>query len=437
MESYRSKCMSAADAAESIKSGETVFISGGALAPFDVENALPNLIGRRTGIRLMTYLPLAATGLYTVPQDRSTFSMESPFHSGPLRKLDEKDICSFIPLNLRDAARDWLCTAPEIDVMVLTVSPMDRHGYFTLAGQCTMEMDLLPHVKRLIVEVASHAPRVFGDTRIPLSRVWGIVESDRYPCVLPRKAPTKEEELLGEQVAELVEDGATIQLGFGGTIDALARQLQKKQGLGIHTESFSDSAMELMECGAVTNENKSLHPGLTVTSFTMGSERLYDFIDDNLAILHKSLSYTNNLQILAQNRNLISINAALYVDLTGQCASDAAQFHQISGPGGQIDTGVGAQMAGGKSIITVKSARVRKNSSGEPELESNILPCLPLGTPVTYARSNVQYIATEYGVVNLRGQTIRERARLLISIAHPRFRDWLKEEFQRLYKTRL
>ena len=429
--------MSASDAAESIRSGETVFVSGGALTPLEIGNAMGDLVGQRTGIRVMTYLPLAASRLYTAPEGTDTFSMESIFYNGPLRKLDAAGMCSFIPANLRSAARDWCCETPEIDVMVLTVSPMDRHGYFTLAGQCTVEMDLIPRVKRLIVEVASHAPRIFGDVRIPLSRVWGIVESDRYPCVLPRETPTREDELLGAQVAELVDDGSTIQLGFGGTIDALAQQLRGKQGLGIHTESFSDSAMELMECGAVTNEQKSLYPGLSVTSFSMGSERLYDFVNDNPAILHKSISYTNALSVIAQNRKMVSINATLYVDLSGQCASEAVGFQQISGPGGQIDTGLGAQMAGGKSIITVKSTRELKNCAGTTELQSCILPCLPLGTPVTYARSNVQYVATEYGVVNLRGQTIPERARRLISIAHPQFRDWLREEYQRLYRTKL
>ena len=153
--------MSASDAAESIRSGETVFVSGGALTPLEIGNAMGDLVGQRTGIRVMTYLPLAASRLYTAPEGTDTFSMEAIFYNGPLRKLDAAGMCNFIPANLRSAARDWSCETPEIDVMVLTVSPMDRHGYFTLAGQCTVEMDLLPRVKRLIVEVASHAPRIF------------------------------------------------------------------------------------------------------------------------------------------------------------------------------------------------------------------------------------------------------------------------------------
>lgn len=322
--------------------------------------------------------------------------------------------------------------------MVVTVSPMDRHGWFTMAGSAILEWDLLPYTRRLIVEVASHGPRTFGDTLIHISQVDGIIEADRYPATLPRETPTREDELLGGHVAELVEDESTIQLGFGGTIDALAGQLKRKRGLGIHTESFSDCAMELLECGAADNANKTLHRGLTVTSFTMGSEKLYDYIDDNPAILHKSLSYTNNLSVISQNRKMVSINAALHVDLSGQCASEAVGTHQISGSGGQVDTGVGAQIAGGKSIITLKSTRTRKDpATGQSVRESCIRPVLPEGSCVTYTRSNVHFVATEYGAVCLRGLTVKERARKLISIAHPDYRDWLREEFERVYQMKL
>ena len=307
-----------------------------------------------------------------------------------------------------------------------------------MCGSAIMEQDLIPRTKRLVVEVASHGPRTFGDTLIHISQVDGIIESDRYPATLARETPTLEDELLGGHVAELVEDGSTIQLGFGGTIDALAGRLREKKGLGIHTESFSDCAMELLECGAATNHNKSLHKGLTVTSFTMGSRRLYDYIDDNPAILHKSLSYTNALEIISRNSKMVSINAALYVDLSGQCASEGVGAYQISGSGGQVDTGVGAQMAGGKSIITLKSTRTRKNPlTGQPIIESCIRPTLPEGTCVTYTRSNVHFVVTEYGSACLRGLTVKERARKLISIAHPDFRDQLLEEFERVYRIKL
>lgn len=436
-EEYRRKLMSAADAAETVRSGDTVMLPGGAITPVDFGNALTELVGRRENIRLMTYLPLAPLAVYTDPNAGSTFTMEAPFYNRFLQGPAGRDCCSFIPNHLRNMSRDWVCAVPEIDLMVVTVSPMDKHGWFTMTGSAILEQDLIPYTKRIIVEVASHGPRTFGDTLIHISQVDGIIESDRYPATLPRETPTAEDELLGGHVAELVEDGSTIQLGFGGTIDALAGRLKEKSGLGIHTESFSDCAMELLKCGAVTNANKTLHKGITVTSFTMGSKELYDYIDDNPAILHKSLSYTNHLSVIAQNSKMVSINAALYVDLTGQCASEGVGTYQISGSGGQVDTGVGAQMAGGKSIITLKSTRTRKNADGQLITESCIRPVLPEGTCVTYTRSNTHFVATEYGTVCLRGETVKERARKLISIAHPDFRDQLQDEFERLYRMKL
>lgn len=437
-ELYLQKRMSASDVAESIRSGDTVYLAGNSLTPRDVGNAMAELIGARENIRLLTFLPLFPTAVYTTPGGENTFQMESIFHNRVFQHAVDHDYCTFVPNNLRNVVRDWSHVIPQIDLMVVTVSPMDKHGYFTLAGSAGIELEMLPLVKRLVVEVASHAPRVFGDTLIHISQVWGIVESDRYPGILPKELPTPEDERMGEYIAELVEDGDTIQLGIGGTVEALAKQLRSKQGLGIHTEMLSDTTMDLIQCGAVTNTNKTLHPGFSVTAFCMGTTALYDFIDDNPAILTKSVSYTNDLNVLARNRNMISINATLYVDLSGQCASEGVGTQQISGTGGQVDTGVGAQMSGGKSVITVKSTRTRKDpQTGQPVRESCIQPLLPLGTTVTYTRSNVHYVATEYGVVCLRGLSVRERARQLISIAHPDFRDWLRDEFQRLYKMKL
>lgn len=437
-EEYRRKLLSAEDAAELIQSGQTVHLAGGALTPLAFGNALANLAGRRQGVRLLTYLPLAPMKVFSAPGAEETFELRAAFYNGILRGPDRAGWCSFVPNHLRNIARDWDWSEPEVDWMVVTVSPMDKHGYFTLAASAIMEWERMLRAKKLIVEVASHAPRVFGDTHIHLSQVDAIVESDRYPCELPRETPGPEDELLGGHVAELVEDGSTIQLGFGGTIDALARRLRDKRDLGIHTESFSDCAMELMQCGAVNNRCKSLHPRVSVTSFTMGSKALYDFVDDNPAILHKSLSYTNALEVLAQNRKMVSINATLQIDLSGQCASEGVGTLQISGSGGQVDTGVGAQMAGGKSIITLKSTRLlRDPETGEERLTSQILPVLPAGSTVTYTRSNTQYVVTEYGAVCLRGLSLRDRARSLISIAHPQFRDWLEEEYGRLWRARL
>lgn len=430
---YQKKLCTASDAAALVRSGDTVFLSGGAITPTGFAHALYERREDLENVRVLNYLPLAPLELLTDPTCAGRFQVQSIFYNQPQRLADSYCFCDLMPVHLRNAARDWGIGVPEYDLMVLTVSPMDRHGYFTTTGSALMEWELMGRAKKLVLEVASRAPRTFGDTIIHISQAAAVFETDRWPCILQSAAPTREDELLGGYVADLVENGSTIQLGFGGTISALAGQLRHKRNLGIHTEAFSDAAMELMECGAVDNTRKTLYPRQVITSFTMGSEKLYDYIDDNMAIVHRSLAWTNDPRNIAQNRNMVSINATLQIDLMGQCASEAIGPRQFSGAGGQVDTAVGAQMSeGGKSVITVRSTYVEKDSlTGAKTLRSRIVPRLDPGAVVTLTRNNVHFVASEYGVVCLRGLTLEQRARALTSIAHPDFRPWLKEEFER------
>lgn len=432
---YQRKRTTAAQEAERVCSGDTVYLAGGPLLPVDFAAALADEAHRLERVRLLNYLPLAPIAVLTDPDRSQPFQFESVFYNRVQQQAEAMGHGSFIPCHLRNAARDWAAAVPEYDVMVLTVSPMDRHGFFSLAGAAIMELELLPLARRVVVEVASHGPRIFGDVMLHISQVDAVIESDRYPATLPQKAPDETDRALGRVVAELVEDGSTVQLGFGGTIDALAAELRHKRGLGIHTEAFSDAAMALLTCGAADNRSKTLDPGYTVTCFSMGSTALYDYIDDNPAFRHRALSYTNAFRHLAAHVNMTSINAALQIDLTGQCASETLGTRQFSGSGGQVDTAVGAQMApGGKSVITLRSTfTARDPKTGAETLHSRILPVLPQGTTVTLTRTNTHFVATEYGAVCLRGLTVKERSRALISIAHPDFRDWLGEEFKRLY----
>lgn len=433
---YARKRTTAEEEAGRVRSGDTVFLGGGPLLPKDYAAALHRRAGELHGVQVLNYLPLEHIDLLTDPTCGDAFQIQSLFYNKFQQEAQRLGRCTFIPNHLRNAARDWSCTVPEYDCMVVTVSPMDKHGYFSLAGATPVELELLPRARRVVAEVASHAPRIFGDTALHISQVDAVLESDRYPAAIPPAPPDEVDLRLGKVVAELVEDGATIQLGFGGTINALAAELKSKRGLGIHTEAMSDAAMELLQCGAADNSRKTLHRGKTVTCFTMGSHAIYDFVDDNPSVLHMPLSYTNDLSVLASNRGMTSINAALQVDLTGQCASESVGPWQISGSGGQVDTSVGAQMApGGKSIITLRSTYAAKDpATGEKHLQSRILPVLPEGATVTLTRSNTHFVATEYGAVCLRGLTVPQRAKALISIAHPDFRDWLEEEFHRIYR---
>lgn len=430
---YQKKRCTAADAAALVKSGDTIFLPGGAITPTAFAHALYARREELENVAVLNYLPLAPLELLTDPACRGKFRVQSIFYNQPQRLAHDCGICDLMPVHLRNAARDWAEGVPEYDLMVLTVSPMDRHGYFTTTGSALMEWELMGRAKKLVLEVAARAPRTFGDTIVHISQAAAVFEVDRCPCVLPGAVPTREDELLGGYVADLVEDGSTIQLGFGGTISALAGQLKHKRNLGIHTEAFSDAAMELMECGAVDNTRKTLYPRQVITSFTMGSEKLYDYIDDNMAIVHRSLAWTNNPRNIAQNRKMVSINATLQIDLMGQCASESIGPRQFSGAGGQVDTAIGAQMSeGGKSVITVRSTYLAKDpATGERQLRSRIVPRLDPGSVVTLTRNNVHFVASEYGVVCLRGLTLEQRAKALISIAHPDFRPWLEEEFAR------
>lgn len=434
---YNRKRTTAHGEAGRIRSGSTVYLGGGSLTPLDFAAAMGERSGKVDNIRLLNYLPLKPLSILTDPAASLPFRCESVFYNRAQQSAEALGRCSFIPTHLRNASRDWAAAVPEYDVMVFTVSPMDKHGYFTLAGAAIMELELLHRARRVVVEVASRAPRVFGDVLLHLSQVDAIIESDRFPATLPREISDVTDRTLGKVVAELVEDGATIQLGFGGTIDALASELRTKRGLGIHTEAFSDAAMDLLTCGAVDNRRKSVDPGYTVTSFSMGSEALYAYLDDNPAFYHRFLSYTNAPAVLAAQRGMTSINAALQIDLMGQCASESLGPLQISGTGGQVDTAVGAQMAeGGKSIITLRSTYARLDPlTGEFKPQSRILPTLPLGAAVTLPRADTHFVATEYGAVCLRGLCVKERAKALISIAHPQFRDWLSQEAQALWRA--
>lgn len=433
---YLSKRLSASDAMERVHSGDTVFISGNTLTPVDFLAALPQLNGRAHGVRILNYLPMAP---FPVPEDPAcadTFHIESAFYNQHNRSIEPAGFSSLTPAHLRNMPRDWVDNGNEIDLMVFAVSPMDQHGYFTLSCCASMEWEMMRKAKSIIVEVASHAPRTFGDTLVHISQVDGVIESDRYPPEVPVFKPDEADIALGRYVADLVEDGSTIQLGFGATVAALASELKHKRGLGIHTEFFSNPALELIQCGAADNLNKSLDQRFTVTSFSTGTRDLYDFINDNPSVLHKRLTYTNDLTVLSQCRKMVSINATLQIDLSGQCASESIGSRQYSGAGGQVDTAVGAQMSpGGKSIITLRSTYYHRDPiTGQRELRSRIVPVLSTGAAVTLTRTNTHYVATEYGVVCLRGLSIKERCKALISIAHPDFRPWLEEESSRYWR---
>ena len=313
-------------------------------------------------------------------------------------------------------------------MLLTTVSPMDARGYMSLSVSSIYEMDVVRAGAVLLVEVNPNYPRTFGDTMVHISQVTALVESDR-PILCVDPAPyTEKDAVIGKYVASLVEDGSTIQLGIGNIPNAVANELKSKKHLGIHTEMFTETMVDLIECGAVDNTQKGFNDGVSICSFTMGSRRLYDFLDDNPMVLFKSSTYSNDPYTIGRNNKFVSINATLEMDLTGQAASESVGPVQFSGSGGQAETVQGAQMSpGGKSILAMHSTYTDRDGT----LHSKIVPMLTSGAAVTTSRNDVDYVVTEYGIAWLRGLTIAERVQALTKIAHPDFREWLLEEAEK------
>jgi acyl-CoA hydrolase len=431
---YQRKRISMDQLLELFQSDLFIVLGSGPQSPVGLLSRLHELQGRASHIRLSTALPLKPYPVMTDPQYRGILEQESFFYSPVQRISDRLGECTHLPSHLRAAPSVVLRGRADPDLLVTSVSPMDEHGYFSICAGCLVEPEVLKRAKHVVVEVCAKAPRTFGDTTLHISRVDHIVECDRGLVEMP-PAPIGEADLaIGRYVADLVEDGSTIQLGIGSIPNAVAQSLMHKRDLGMHTEMLVDSTVDLVEAGVLTGRCKTLHPNQIVTVFTMGTQRLYDFIDNNPGVLHRAAPYTNDPYVIAQNYKMTSINTTLQVDLFGQCASESVAGSQISGIGGQAETCMGAQMSpGGKSIMTLHSTGTVRQKDGSTKLASKIVPGLAPGTVVSTARSDVEYVVTEFGVAELKGKTVRDRAKALISIAHPDFQAELTEAAERFH----
>jgi acyl-CoA hydrolase len=340
------------------------------------------------------------------------------FSGGGLRKAVNGGYGDIIPNYYRDIPK-YIRGMYDYDVFCVQVSPMDKHGYFSLATVSSYSPAMIEKARRIFLEVNPQQPRAVCGAQIHISQVDGLVEVSYALPVLP---PTKQDavsEQIGGLIAERIEDGSCIQLGIGAIPDAVGAALTAKHDLGIHTEMFTDSMVELIECGAVNNSRKQIHRGQSVTTFAFGSQRIYDFIDDNPGIAVLPVDYVNDPNVICQNDNMISINAALEVDLWGQVCAESVGTRHMSGTGGQVDYVRGAtQSKGGKSFIAFSSTTKNDTIS---KIKSTLTP----GAVVTTSKNDVDYIVTEYGVAHLRGEPLSSRARQLIAIAHPDFRDEL------------
>lgn len=307
----------------------------------------------------------------------------------------------------------------DYDAVLLDVSPMDKHGFFSCGASSSLIPTFLEKGKRIFLEVNPRQPRAVCGTQVHISQVEAFIEHEHDLPILPAAKLDSVSITIGELIAERISDGACIQLGIGAIPDATGMALKSKHDLGIHTEMFTDSMVELIECGAVNNSKKQTHKYKSVTTFAMGSQRIYDFIDDNPAIEILPVDYVNNPEVICKNDNVVSINAALEVDLCGQVCAESVGTKHVSGSGGQVDYVRGAcQSRGGKSFIAF-------SSTTKGGTISKVKPILTPGAIVTTSKNDVDYIVTEYGVAHLRGEPMSSRAKQLIAIAHPDFRDEL------------
>lgn len=374
-----------------------------------------------TGVKVQALLDAYPFEFYTDPTLAGKMTGYSWFSSSAARKAVNAGYADIIPAYYRDFPTR-IRAEYDYDAVCVEVAPMDRHGYFSLALNGSYIDAMLDKTKRIFLEVNDRQPRGLCGSLIHISQVDAIVEYNHDLPVLPPVQLDEVSKTIGGLIAERIPDGACLQLGIGAIPDATGMALKAKHDLGIHTEMFTDSMVELIECGAVNNSKKQIHRGKTVTTFAFGSQRIYDYIDDNPAVEILPVEYVNDPDVICQNDNMISINAAVEVDLFGQVCAESVGTKHMSGSGGQIDYVRGAcQSRGGKSFIAF-------TSTAKGGTISKIKPILTPGAVVTTSKNDVDYIVTEYGVAHLRGRSLGERARQLIAIAHPDFRDELTFE---------
>jgi acyl-CoA hydrolase len=421
------KTITPAQAVQLVKSGSHIVSALGAAEGQLFLGELHTVAANVKDITLTSCLSLRSYP-YLDAAYRDTFQTDSIFLSPPTRAAYGEGNVSYIPSHLHLCGVSRLNRITRPDIFIGAATPPDKHGYVSLSVSNTYEKRMIQQAKTVILEINKNFPRTFGDLELHVSEVDYFIEAD-YPVPVLTNAPvTERDETIGNLIAGFMDDGDCLQLGIGGIPNAVAKALSGKKNLGIHTEMLSSGLVDLIKNGNVTNTQKTKFPGKTVAAFALGTQEVYDFIDDNPSVLFFDANYVNDPYVIAQNENQVSINTTLEIDLTGQCCSESIGPRQYSGTGGQSDTATGAQKAkNGRSFIALYSTADIKNATGEKERVSKIVPMLKQGAVVSLSRNDVDFVVTEYGVVNLRGTSLKERAKRLISIAHPDYREELEK----------
>lgn len=427
---YQSKLTTAEDAVKHIKSGDRVVFGHAVGEPPVLVDAMVANYAQYENVEIV-HMVAMGKGEYTKPEMAPHFRHNAIFVGACTREAIVEGRGDFTPVFFHEVPKFYRDGYLPVDVALVQVSRPDKNGYCSLGVSVDYTKQAIESAKVVIAEANDQMPRTFGDSWIHVSELDHIVETSHPLVELKPPKIGDVEKAIGEHCASLVEDGSTLQLGIGAIPDAVLLFLKNKKDLGIHSEMFSDGVVELYEAGVINNSKKSIHKGKMVVTFLMGTKRLYDFADLNPAIEMYPVDYVNHPIIVAKNYKMVSINSCIQVDFMGQVVSDSIGTTQFSGVGGQVDFVRGASMAeDGKSIIAMPSTASKGSVS-------RIAPFIDHGSAVTTSRNDVDYVVTEYGVAALKGKTLQQRARNLISIAHPDFRAELKEEFERRFKSKI
>ena len=428
---YKSRVVAPQEAVKAINSGDRIFLTGNVSVPQKTLAALVDYAPQLKNVEICQALTVGSAD-YVSPEMEGHLRINSIFISANIRKAVHEGRADFTPVLLSEFPLLFKRGLLPLDVAMIHTSPPDEHGFCSLGVEVGLTKTAAESAKIIIAEVNEQMPRTLGDSFIHVSRLNYIVPVDYPISELPMGEGESSEvvERIAGFIADLIPDAATMQLGIGAIPDAVLKFLFDKKDLGIHTELFSDGVIDLVNAGVLTNAQKTLHPGKIVAGFMLGTKRLYDWADDNPLIeLHRT-EYVNDPFVIAQNERMVAINSAIEIDLTGQVCADSIGPKLYSGVGGQLDFIYGASRSkGGVPIIALPSTNTLRDGT----IISKIASMLKHGAGVVTSRNHVRYIVTEYGVADLYGKTIRERATQLIGIAHPDFRNNLKKQAQELH----
>ncbi|MDT8437359.1 MAG: acetyl-CoA hydrolase/transferase C-terminal domain-containing protein [Gemmatimonadota bacterium] len=421
------KRTTAEEAVSVIRSGNRVFVHSVAAAPIRLVEAMTARAPELRNVEVV-HLHTEGPAPYAAPELHESFHVNSLFVGANVRKAINEGESSYVPVFLSETPSLFRRRILPLDVALVQVSPPDRHGFCSLGVSIDCSKAAVQTAKFVVAQVNPHMPRTHGDGLLHVDQIDAFVDVDDPLHEVQPPVLGDVERAIGAICAELIEDGATLQMGIGAIPDAVLASLTGHRNLGIHTEMFSDGAIDLIESGVINGLRKRSHPGKVVATFVMGTKRLYEFIDDNPQVAMLDVAYTNDTAVIRRNPKVTAINSAIEVDLTGQVCADSIGTRQYSGVGGQMDFIRGASLSeGGKPIIALPSTTRRG--------ESRIVSYLKPGAGVVSTRAHVHYVVTEYGAANLYGRNLQQRARALIDIAHPDHRERLEQEAVERFRT--